>query len=200
MVPAASALLALRSQGKPIPAAALTTAGFTISVQCWSFKEFTLWEAIEMAAAAGAGGVEVYRGQKIGGDLGDTVLDPSLSDENIAKMLEIMEPKSSVRPEERLTQLAHCMVPQLEELDQHTCHINVVRRQLIEVFINQYALDYGVQKGGLLVFNHEAFTKDLESVAAYRKGIRAASGSADAAPQALDESEEREESKWCSIS
>ena len=55
MVPAASALLALRSQGKPIPAAALTTAGFTASVQCWSFKEFTLWEAIEMAAAAGAG-------------------------------------------------------------------------------------------------------------------------------------------------
>ena len=87
MVPAASALLALRSQGKPIPAAALTPAGFTISVQCWSFKEFTLWEAIEMASAAGAGAVEIYRGQKIGGELGDTVLDPSLSDENIAKLL-----------------------------------------------------------------------------------------------------------------
>lgn len=87
MVPAASALLALRSHGKPIPQEALTAAGFTISVQCWSFKEFTLWEAIQMASAAGASAVEIFPGQKIGGDLGDTKLDPSLSDENITKLL-----------------------------------------------------------------------------------------------------------------
>lgn len=62
------ALLALRSKAAPIPQAALTPAGFAITVQCWSFKEFTLFEAIEMAAAAGAGGVELYPGQKIGGD------------------------------------------------------------------------------------------------------------------------------------
>jgi sugar phosphate isomerase/epimerase len=87
MVPAASALLALRSHGKPVPAAALTSAGFAISVQCWSFNRFTLWEAIEMAGAAGAAAVEVYPGQKIGGELGDTKLDPALSDENIARVL-----------------------------------------------------------------------------------------------------------------
>jgi sugar phosphate isomerase/epimerase len=87
MVPAASALLALRSQGKPIPAAALTPAGFTISIQCWSFKEFTLWEAIEMAGAAGAGAVEIFPGQKIGGELGDMKVDPSLADDAIAKLL-----------------------------------------------------------------------------------------------------------------
>jgi sugar phosphate isomerase/epimerase len=87
MVPAASALLALRSQGKPIEASALTSAGFTISVQCWSLKEFTLWEAIQMSGAAGAAAVEIFPGQKIGGPLGDTKLDPSLSDENISKLL-----------------------------------------------------------------------------------------------------------------
>ncbi|BCX49296.1 xylose isomerase [Haloferula helveola] len=77
MVPAASALLALRSSGKPITDGALTSAGFTISVQCWSFRQFTLFEAIEMAAAAGAGGVEVFPGQKIGGELGDAKVDPA---------------------------------------------------------------------------------------------------------------------------
>lgn len=87
MVPAASALLALRSHGKPIEPSALTSAGFAISVQCWSLKEFTLWEAIQMSGAAGATAVEVFPGQKIGGPLGDTKLDPSLSDENIAKLL-----------------------------------------------------------------------------------------------------------------
>lgn len=88
MVPAASALLALRSQGKPVPAEALTAAGFTISVQCWSFREFTLWEAIQMASAAGAGSVEVFPGQKIGGDIGDEGLGPDLSDEKIQKLLD----------------------------------------------------------------------------------------------------------------
>lgn len=67
IIPAASALLALRSQGAPIPQNALTEAGFGISIQCWSLKEFTLFEAIEMAAAAGAGGVEVFPGHKLGG-------------------------------------------------------------------------------------------------------------------------------------
>src|SRR5690606_4907042 len=83
----ASALLTLRSQGRAIPSEALTDAGFTISVQCWSLKEFTLWEAITMSAAAGASGVEVFPGQKIGGDLGDAKLDPSLSDDQISTLL-----------------------------------------------------------------------------------------------------------------
>lgn len=97
MVPAASALLALRSQGKPIEKTALTPAGFAISVQCWTFKEFTLWEAIEMAGAAGAGAVELFPGQKIGGPLGDAKLDPSLPDEALAQILEHAK-KNGVAP------------------------------------------------------------------------------------------------------
>jgi len=87
MFPAATALLALRSHGKPINPDALTAAGFSISVQCWSLKEFTLWEAIQMAASAGAAAVELFPGQKIGGPIGDVKLDPSLSDENITELL-----------------------------------------------------------------------------------------------------------------
>jgi sugar phosphate isomerase/epimerase len=83
MIPAASALFALRSHGAPIAGPALTSAGFGISVQCWSFKEFTLFQAIEMAAAAGMGGVEVYPGQKLGGNHGDAKLGPDLPDETI---------------------------------------------------------------------------------------------------------------------
>jgi sugar phosphate isomerase/epimerase len=87
MVPAASALLALRSKGAPIPQPALTSAGFSISVQCWSFKEFTLFEAIEMAAGAGCN-VEIFPGQKIGGPLGDAKLGPDNTDEQIQQILD----------------------------------------------------------------------------------------------------------------
>lgn len=86
MIPAASALLALRSKGAPIPQPALTAAGFSISVQCWSFKDFTLFEAIEMAASAGCN-VEIYPGQKIGGPLGEAKLGPDNTDEQIGQIL-----------------------------------------------------------------------------------------------------------------
>lgn len=97
MVPAASALLALRSHGKPITGGAVTPAGFSISVQCWTFKEFTLFEAIEMSAAAGAGGLELFPGQKIGGPLGDAKLTPDLPDPQLRQILDHCE-KHGIAP------------------------------------------------------------------------------------------------------
>jgi sugar phosphate isomerase/epimerase len=88
MIPAATALLAMRSKGAPIPSTALTPAGFGISVQCWSFNRFSLFEAIEKAAAVGANGVEVYPGQKLGGDHGDLKFGPDLPEEKIQAVLD----------------------------------------------------------------------------------------------------------------
>jgi sugar phosphate isomerase/epimerase len=96
MIPAASALLALRSKAAPIPQAALTPAGFGISVQCWSFKEFTLFEAIEMAAAAGMGGVEVFPGQKLGGGHGDVKFGPDLPDDKVQAILDHLKKNNLV--------------------------------------------------------------------------------------------------------
>lgn len=87
MIPAFSALFALRSKGAPIPASALEAAGFSISVQCWTFKEFTLFEAIEMAAAAGAH-VELFPGQTIGGPCGDLKFGPELADDALQFVVE----------------------------------------------------------------------------------------------------------------
>ncbi len=96
MIPAASALLAMRSQGAPIPQPALTAAGFAISVQCWSFNRFTLFEAIKKAAAAGAGGVEVFPGQKLGGDHGDLKFGPDLPDDKIQAVLDHLKANNLV--------------------------------------------------------------------------------------------------------
>jgi sugar phosphate isomerase/epimerase len=87
MIPAASALLAIRSKGAPVPQPALTPAGFAISIQCWSFNRFTLFEAIEMAAAAGANAVELYPGQKIGGEHGDLKFTPEMADDKVAAVM-----------------------------------------------------------------------------------------------------------------
>jgi sugar phosphate isomerase/epimerase len=86
MVPAAAALLSLRSKAAPIPATAATKAGFAISVQCWSLKEFTLFEAIEKAASAGATGVEIFPGQTLAAEHGDAKVGPELADDKIAAL------------------------------------------------------------------------------------------------------------------
>ena len=78
----------MRSKGAPIAQATFTEAGFVIALQCWSLKEFTLFESIEMAAAAGMGGLELYRGQKLGGDHGDHVFSENLPADKVAAILE----------------------------------------------------------------------------------------------------------------
>jgi sugar phosphate isomerase/epimerase len=88
MIPAASVLLALRSKGAPIPQAALTEAGFGITVQCWSLKEFTLFQAIEMAAAAGVGGVEVFSGQALGGGHDNVKFGPGMPEDKLQAVID----------------------------------------------------------------------------------------------------------------
>ncbi|MGB6220711.1 sugar phosphate isomerase/epimerase family protein [Haloferula sp.] len=88
LVPAAGAALSLPSTAKPIPSGALLPSGFAIAVQCWSFKEFTLFEAIEMSAAAGATAVEIFPGQTVGGVFGKAKVEPAMPDDQLDAILE----------------------------------------------------------------------------------------------------------------
>jgi sugar phosphate isomerase/epimerase len=63
LVPLAAAAAATRAWGKALDSSIVTAAGYTISVQCWSLKKFSLFEAIEKSAQAGAQGVEIFAGQ-----------------------------------------------------------------------------------------------------------------------------------------
>ena len=97
MVPAASALLALRSSGAPISQETLSAAGFSITIQCWSLRKFTLFEAIEMAAAAGAGSIEIFPGQVIGGTLGKVKVDANQAAAQTPAILDHCK-KHGIRP------------------------------------------------------------------------------------------------------
>lgn len=89
LVPAAAGLgLAGRGISAPASTAPMSKAPLAISVQCWSFRNFTLFEAIEMAGAAGAMVVEVFPGQKVGGPFGDAKVGPDMPDEAIKAILE----------------------------------------------------------------------------------------------------------------
>jgi sugar phosphate isomerase/epimerase len=96
MIPAASALLAFRSNAAPLSKPSLTEAGFVIALQCWSLKEFSLFQAIEMAAAAGVSGVEVYLGQKLGGDFGELKLSEDLPPATLQAILDHLKANNLV--------------------------------------------------------------------------------------------------------
>ncbi len=91
LFPAASALLAFRANGELISQPVFTEAGFSIAIQCWSFKEFTLFEAIEMAAASGAGGVELYPGQILGGTHGSSIFGPEMPEKKLRAVISQLE-------------------------------------------------------------------------------------------------------------
>lgn len=65
-------------------------AGILIRVLFYEFKvqgsvklqrrQFTLFEAVEMAAAAGADSLELFPGQKIGGPHGNAKVSPNLAE------------------------------------------------------------------------------------------------------------------------
>jgi L-ribulose-5-phosphate 3-epimerase len=87
LLPAFLAALTMTTFAAPLDAIP-KTGTFVAGVQAWTFNKGTLFEAIDQTKAAGGNVLEVYlMGMKIGGDLGETVLDETLSDADIAKVL-----------------------------------------------------------------------------------------------------------------
>jgi sugar phosphate isomerase/epimerase len=58
--------------------------GFAIGCQAWTFKEFTVFDAIDKTAAAGGTVIEFYPGQKFSADKPDLKFDHNATDEMIA--------------------------------------------------------------------------------------------------------------------
>ncbi len=85
---AGAALRGTPALAAPIPDAALTTAGFAIAVQAWSFNRFTLLEALDRAATAGVDAIEVYPGQRFSADTGDARWDHNASEDLIQRFLD----------------------------------------------------------------------------------------------------------------
>ncbi|MGO8837334.1 MAG: sugar phosphate isomerase/epimerase family protein [Limisphaerales bacterium] len=72
------------------------TGGFALGCQAWTFKEFTVLEAIDKTAAAGGKVIELYSGQKFSPDKPGVVLDQNASEEVIAELKARLE-KDGIR-------------------------------------------------------------------------------------------------------
>lgn len=81
--------LSLLCTAAPIDSVIPRTGGFVVGVHAWTFKDGTLFEAMEKTRAAGGTVLEVFlMGQKLAPELGDVVFDETLSDELIARVLQ----------------------------------------------------------------------------------------------------------------
>ena len=61
---------------------------FNISVQCWTFREFTFFEALEKIKDLGVKYVEAYPGQRLSLDLPDTVKFSHTMEEEYIKLVQ----------------------------------------------------------------------------------------------------------------
>ena len=62
------------------------TGGFALGCQAWTFREFTVLDAIDKTAAAGGKVIELYSGQKFSPEKPGVVFDHNASDEIIAEV------------------------------------------------------------------------------------------------------------------
>src|SRR3984957_2777864 len=62
------------------------TGGFAIGCQAWTFKEFSVMEAIDKTAAAGGKVIEFFPGQKFSPDQPDLKWDHNATDDMIAQV------------------------------------------------------------------------------------------------------------------
>jgi sugar phosphate isomerase/epimerase len=84
-IPLAAALCAagLTASAEPIPANCLT-GGLALGCQAWTFKEYSVLEAIDKTAEAGGKVIEFYPGQKFSPDQPGVKFDHNATDEMIA--------------------------------------------------------------------------------------------------------------------
>jgi sugar phosphate isomerase/epimerase len=82
-------------QANPIPESC-QTGGIALGCQAWSFKEFTVLEAIDKTAAAGGKVIEFFPGQKLSPDQPELKFDQNATDEMIATVKARLE-KDGVR-------------------------------------------------------------------------------------------------------
>jgi sugar phosphate isomerase/epimerase len=64
--------------------AALKKLGWQLACQCWTFREMSLFETIDVAHGLGIHHLEMYPGQKLSPDTGAAKADHNMSDEQIA--------------------------------------------------------------------------------------------------------------------
>ena len=87
--------------GLPAPAAqtpdGCKAGGFVLGCQAWTFKKFSVLEAIEKTAAAGGMAIEFYPGQKLSPEGPATTFDHNATDETIAIVRAKLR-KSGIRP------------------------------------------------------------------------------------------------------
>jgi sugar phosphate isomerase/epimerase len=83
----AATLLAARTNAAPPPAGSdHRVGGFVLGCQAYTFHRFTAFEAMEKTAAAGGKAIEFYPGQALSPDDKKSKVDPTASDETIAKL------------------------------------------------------------------------------------------------------------------
>ena len=129
-------------------------------------------------------------------DFVEEVLE-ALGEESMRAVLEILSIKKGLRPEEKISMLAHAMVPELHYLARCETHLKTHTLNVLTAFAEAYTTLFAESKGGEVVFQHEKFQDIVKDYNSFRRGLkgkaRARSSAAASRDAEVEEVEEVEE-------
>ena len=93
-----------------------------------------------------------------------------LTDEQLALLSDLMKEKGGT--EEKLSQIAHIVNPDVKLLSESIPKLNCLRLQLMESFVKLYSEEFHTNWKSETVYNNQAFQKAVDDVITYRSNIR----------------------------
>jgi hypothetical protein len=104
-------------------------------------------------------------------DFVEEVLE-ALGEESMRAVLEILSIKKGLRPEEKISMLAHAMVPELHYLARCETHLKTHTLNVLTAFAEAYTTLFAESKGGEVVFQHEKFQDIVKDYNSFRRGLK----------------------------
>jgi small subunit ribosomal protein S27Ae len=126
----------------------------------------------------------------------------TMTDDRLQTLLQILDKKSGLFPEERICQTAFAVLPDLEAIDCAESHLATLKVEILSFFTQLYTKHYSVMKATGPQFNHDKLHQQVSSEIDYRRGLKRAlksMKSGDADPSAPDGSRAEEQQTSCSV-
>ena len=121
-------------------------------------------------------------------DAGELIIPPAiekLDDDKLMSMVEELEQKrSGVTQDARVQQLAHMIIPEIAIIDGSTAWLRKVKTEILEVFTDILVKEYMAEN---LTFNLAKLVLNVNSVIAYRRGVRRAVEENSESPESPEE-------------
>ena len=95
-----------------------------------------------------------------------------VNDEKLNTLKSIYHQSSGKLSEDKMIQSAYVFIDEISQLDGYINHLNKVKSDLINGYVETFASNYNMVKSGVVCYDNDTFKLDINDAINYRRGIR----------------------------